>query len=281
MTPGLTTDEYCGRRLRLMQSLAQQPHAEHARHHVLVVPAARLSYLSEDIPHPFRQNTDLLYLSGCLEPDAVLVLHSVDSRAPPHHTSALFLQRNTAYRQLWEGGGTGPEAAPRLLGVDRAHGLAELPRYLECLAAELAGATAVWYDLGRDPHSPLSSTVHDLVSSLRGAVLESPRRAIQQLRLVKSPAEQRLMRRSARCAAAAICDAMAASRPGVSEHELQARVDFGARLRGAERLAYPPVVAGGARTNVIHYTHNNQTVRDGELLLMDAGGPPLGRPVNG
>ena len=254
-----------------MEVLTQQQAAP--QQHVVIVPAARVSHLSEDIPHPFRQATDLLYLSGCQEPEAVLVLHSRPGRPPPEHTAALFVQRNTAHRQLWEGGCTGPAAAPALLGVDRAAGTAELGRYLECLAADWAGAgAAVWFDFSAvDVHGPLSGTVRDLVTSLRGAALESPRRAIQSLRLIKSAAEQRLMRRAARCAAAAIADAMAACRPGVSEHELYARVEFGARMRGAERLAYPPVVAGGERTNVIHYTNNNRTVEDGQLVLMDAG----------
>ncbi|XP_037087022.1 xaa-Pro aminopeptidase 3-like isoform X2 [Pollicipes pollicipes] len=272
VTPGLSSDEYCSRRHRLMELLTQQMAAAQPRHHVVIVPAARMAYLSEDIPHPFRQNTDLLYLSGCQEPDTVLVLHSVPGRPAPAHTSALFVQRNTAHRQLWEGGCTGPAAAPQLLGVDEARAAAELQRYLECLAADFAGArAAVWYDFQADLQAPLNATVRDFVGALSGAGLESPRRAVQSLRLLKSPAEQRLMRRAARCAAAAIRDAMAASRPGVGEHELYARVDFGARMRGAERLAYPPVVAGGERTNVIHYTHNNRTVEDGQLVLMDAG----------
>ncbi|XP_043204679.1 xaa-Pro aminopeptidase 3-like [Amphibalanus amphitrite] len=275
VTPGLTADEFADRRRRLMELLARQaPQQQPPQHQVVIVPAARVSHLSEDIPHPFRQATDLLYLSGCQEPEAVLVLHSEPGRPPPEHTATLFVQRNTAHRQLWEGGCTGPAAAPAMLGVDRAAGTAELGRYLECLAADWAGTgtAAVWFDFSAvDVHGPLSGTVRDLVTSLRGAALESPRRAIQSLRLVKSTAEQRLMRKAARCASAAIRDAMAASRPGVSEHELYARVEFGARMRGAERLAYPPVVAGGDRTNVIHYTNNNRTVDDGQLVLMDAG----------
>lgn len=61
------------------------------------------------------------------------------------------------------------------------------------------------------------------------------------------------------------------SKPLDNESELFARVDYECRINGAEYLAYPPVVAGGNRTNIIHYINNDQIVNDGDMVLMDAG----------
>lgn len=60
-------------------------------------------------------------------------------------------------------------------------------------------------------------------------------------------------------------------RPGISEHELQAFLEFSCKKRGATRMAYVPVVAGGARSLIIHYVSNNSIINDGDLILVDAG----------
>lgn len=57
----------------------------------------------------------------------------------------------------------------------------------------------------------------------------------------------------------------------IDEHEIYATIDYECRIRGANYLAYPPVIAGGSRANIIHYINNNQIVRENETVLMDAG----------
>ncbi|KAJ8876935.1 hypothetical protein PR048_021385 [Dryococelus australis] len=100
---------------------------------------------------------------------------------------------------------------------------------------------------------------------------ESPKPFIHQLRLYKSSSEVSLMKASCKVASDAIATTMKSSFPGITEHQLFARVDYECRVRGAEYLAYPPVVAGGDRANIIHYISNNQMVQPGEMVLMDAG----------
>ena len=79
------------------------------------------------------------------------------------------------------------------------------------------------------------------------------------------------MQASCRIASDAIAATIASSHSGITEHQLYARVDYECRMRGAEYLAYPPVVAGGDRANIIHYINNNQVINEGEMVLMDAG----------
>lgn len=92
-----------------------------------------------------------------------------------------------------------------------------------------------------------------------------------KLRLYKSPAEQRLMRQSCQIASKAFIKAMASIKPGSTEHELYARLDYECRMGGAEYLAYPPVVAAGNNANTLHYIDNKQQIKDGDLILVDAG----------
>jgi len=92
-----------------------------------------------------------------------------------------------------------------------------------------------------------------------------------KLRLYKSLAEQSLMRQSCQIASKAFIKAMMSTKPGSTEHELYARLDYECRMGGAEYLAYPPVVATGNNANTLHYIDNKQKIKDGDLILVDAG----------
>lgn len=89
--------------------------------------------------------------------------------------------------------------------------------------------------------------------------------------MYKSSAEQRLMRESCKIASKAFIKAIASTKPGSTEHELYARLDYECRMNGAEYLAYPPVVAAGNNANTLHYIDNKQKIREGDLILVDAG----------
>lgn len=102
-------------------------------------------------------------------------------------------------------------------------------------------------------------------------VAESPTAFVQRQRLVKSPAEIELMRRSCSIASTAINRTVRETHVGDTEHEIFARVDFYTRMDGASFMAYPPVVAAGRNATTIHYINNNQRIADGEMVLMDAG----------
>ena len=98
--------EFADRRRNLMQLLFADSTStyEHNKHHIVIIPAATKTYMTEKIPYFFRQNTDFLYLSGCLEPDTALVL---TGSCEDDFTSALFLRRQDAHSALWDGPRTG------------------------------------------------------------------------------------------------------------------------------------------------------------------------------
>jgi Xaa-Pro aminopeptidase len=116
-----------------------------------------------------------------------------------------------------------------------------------------------------------------------------PAGIIHELRLIKSQEEIRIMQQSADIAAAAHVEAMKAVRPGMMEYELEALIEFTFRRSGASAPAYSSIVGGGANATVLHYVNNDDTLRDGDLVLVDAGAEYKGYasditrtfPVNG
>jgi Xaa-Pro aminopeptidase len=101
--------------------------------------------------------------------------------------------------------------------------------------------------------------------------VQDVRALVDDMRVVKDPHEQSIMRRAARIAAAAHRRAMQSVRPGRNEYEIEAELLYEFRRNGAQFPAYSPIVAGGANACVLHYVFNDAPLRDGDLLLIDAG----------
>ena len=252
VTPGITQTEYRDRRTKLMEKIAestlyQPPHLSSC-HHIVIIPSATRLYMAHDVPYPFRQDTDFMYLSGFLEPDSVLVLES-SSSALPDHRSMLFVPKKDARKELWEGPRSGTEGSVMLTGVDRAYNSEELQQYLTSFQQRYPSAT-LWYNYRKPTHPTFHSKLftHFLQEGVFKS-LESPKTILQQLRLIKSPAEMELMQKSNKIASEAFKETMKFSHAGVNEADLYAKVDFECRIKGAEMLAYPPVVAGNSSSS--------------------------------
>ncbi|CAH3025515.1 unnamed protein product [Porites evermanni] len=272
ITPGISKKEYRDRRHRLLSLLAKTHFGETHDKHVVIIPSNPRLYMTTDVPYPFQQNTDFLYLTGFQEPDAVLVLQSVDGLPFPAHKSTLFIQPPDPKRELWEGKRPGTRDAILFFGFDESYSVRNLP---SVLTDRFAGKDfCVWYDHLRPPHP----TIHDEISKV---LFNSEKFTYKNLlilghnthmlRLIKSEAEIKLLRQSASLTAKAFKKVMKSTRPGLEESHLHNIVEYECRMAGAERLAYPPVVASGPMANTLHYINNTQVLRAGELVLMDAG----------
>lgn len=267
---GVTKAELQSRRSRLVHSVqAFKKNLDLSlTRHTIVIPSACKKYMSDKIPYPFRQNSDFYYLSGCLEPDSVLVLHIGDSDDTAK--SVLFMRPKDKHSELWDGVRTGPGAAPLFFGCEEAYSVDELGNYLTNYLSRQPNST-LWYDRA---HADLPKVAQAVATNLQFAVNnkspESPTPFVHKLRVIKSPAEMNLMRRTCAIASDAVNWTVQCSAGGDSEQVMYANVDYRCRIKNA-RLAYPPVVAGGANATTIHYIDNNQVVADGEMVLMDAG----------
>lgn len=257
---GITLDEIITRRLRLIDTIKSYSSVNHQniKNHCVLIPSATKKYMSGMIPYVFRQNSDFLYLTGCLEHDSVLVLEINETSAK----SLLFLRTKDKNAELWDGPRTGPDGAPELFSVDDAYSIKDLEDFIQ----KQPSSTLFWYD---DKNSDQKNLL-TAVKSTKCAV-DTPTKLIHTLRYIKSDAEIELMKKTCEIASEAINHTIRVSKPGTSEHQIFAEVDYECRSRGASWLGYPPVVAAGVNATTIHYINNTQIVKPNELVLMDAG----------
>lgn len=237
---------------------------------IVIVPSAHELIRSRDTHYPFRQDSDLNYLSGFPEPESVLVL--VPGRA--HGEVLLFCRERDREREAWDGPRYGPEDAVEAFGLDDAYPIADLDDILPGL---LEGRSRVYYHFGRDAEFDLK--LIGWLNRVRAMVRQGAQppheflelgHLLDELRLFKDRDELRFMQRAADISVLAHEAAMRAARPGLHEYELQAQIECVFRSHEAE-AAYGSIVGAGANACVLHYRANNAPIRDGDLVLIDAG----------
>lgn len=263
--PGLDADAqalFASRRARLLSALGD--------HTVAVVPGARLTARNSDVEHDFRQESTFFYLTGFEEPDSVLVL-----RAGSDTPATLFVRPRDKTAETWTGRRAGVEGAVARFGVDAAHPVADLGKELERL---FEGARRVAFTLGSDAevqrHVIAAAQRHRTKARLavRGPdAIVDLRCFVDDLRLVKTPAEVRALRRAGRVTAEGHHEAMRLSAPGVGEYELQAALEYTFKAAGAARVGYSSIVASADNATILHYNTNRMAIPQGSLVLIDAG----------
>ncbi|MEA3278916.1 MAG: Xaa-Pro aminopeptidase [Pseudomonadota bacterium] len=238
---------------------------------VALLPAAAEAVRNRDVHYPYRQDSDFWYLSGFPEPDALLVL------APGRKDGEfiLFCRPRDEQRELWEGRRAGVEGARDQYGADEAYPIDQVDELLPGLFED---RERVYYPAGAD--SELDRRVMRWVNAVRRKVRSGVRAPVEfvtldqplhQQRLVKSKTEIKTMRRAARISAAAHRRVMRMCRPGLWEYQLEAEFVHACAARGGRFQAYPPIVGSGANACVLHYVDNRHQLRDGDLVLVDAG----------
>ena len=238
---------------------------------VALIPAANELLRNGDASHRFRQDSDFYYLTGFNEPDALLCVSAGEEAF-----SVLFNRPNHAEEEQWSGRRLGQDDACRVLGVNAAYPLSSLPIKLPEL---LTNQQAIYYPLGRYP------TWQKHVFDAWQTVKKGARRGmlapqafydvaplLGDMRLFKSPAEINNMRRAASFSVLAHQRAMRACQTARYEFQLEAELLYELIRQGCQNVAYTSIVAGGPQACVLHYTDNNQPLRAGDLVLIDAGG---------
>lgn len=221
---------------------------------------------NSDVDYLFRPNSDFVYLTGFLEPQAVLAL------APGHptHEETLFVRPRDAREEQWTGRRLGAERVQQALGIDGAFTIDELTQVLPNL---LDGRAAL--HVADDQETAAQLEV--LLGAAKTAGLTPPEErttlddTLHELRLFKSVAEIETMQHAANISAAAHARAMRFCEPGINELALESELQHEFALQGARFTAYPSIVASGANACIMHYVENDATIHDGELVLIDAG----------
>lgn len=237
---------------------------------VAIIPAAREATRSNDTQYRYRQDSDFFYLTGFEEPESIAVI------APSKEKKyTLFVRPRDPEQEVWIGKRAGVEGAVSEFGADEAFPIAE---FGDKLLGILDGAEILYYRLG--VHEDLDKTIISKIAGVRTLnrkpirvpqTIIDPATIIHEMRVIKSAQELELMQRAADIAAEAHVEAMKTVRPGMKEYEIEALIEQIFRRHGAAGPSYTSIIGGGANATVLHYISNNDELRDGELLLVDAG----------
>jgi Xaa-Pro aminopeptidase len=259
--PNFDLNVYSDRRARFVDGLEGA---------AAIFAAAPVRTRSGDVVYPYRASNDLLYLSGFDEPGSLLLLRPGDDPAV-----VLFVRPSDPKKEQWEGKRAGVVGAVDHYGVDAAFSIKELKKRLPKL---LRNKRDLYYAIG--DNRDLDRSVLSAISTLRstkGKPNQAPRRIvdprdrIHALRRVKGAEELALMRKAADITAEAHADIMKRLKPGQMEYEVESILNHAFRMGGAVGSGYPTIVGGGANATVLHYIENREPLREGTLVLIDAG----------
>lgn len=259
----LDPKEYAKRRRQLLDLM--RPNS------IAIIPSAPTTIRNRDVEHPFRQDSDFYYLSGFAEEFSVIVL--VSGREQGEYV--LFCQEKIKDQEIWTGRRVGPEAAISTLGCDDAFPITDIDDILPGL---IEGKDCVYTNLGVSPEfdTKLMSWINDIKAQVRNGATP-PREfsaldyLLHEIRLVKSPAEIKVMQRAAEISADAHTRVMQMVKPGMYEYQLEAELMRTFMAAGSRWPAYPSIVGTGENGCILHYTQNTSEIKDGDLILIDAG----------
>ena len=251
---------YASRRQRLMGELGDG---------IAILPTAPELVRNGDAHYAYRFDSSFYYLTGFAEPEAVLVLDATAGK------SVLFCRDKDIEREIWNGYRFGPEGAKETFGFDEAYSISEFDERLPDL---LADRHTLHMGFGRD--AAFDARVNVALNALRArfrtgvtapTVLRDVQAVVHNMRLFKDDSEIALMREAGRISAEAHVAAMRAARPGCFEYQLEAEILRTFCTNGARTPSYESIVAGGGNACVLHYVSNQDVLKDGDLVLIDAG----------
>ena len=256
-------EEFRARQARLFSQLRPKD--------LLIITAPHESTRSNDVHYPYRTSSEMMYLCGWQDPEAVFCAFNEEGE----WKSLLFVQPKDLLKEIWEGRRPGVEGAVKDWPVDIAYAHDELE---EKLSELLVQCSRVFVKQGVDENVD-SIVEHEMKRNSRarqkfgtGPVsIVDPSPQINELRLRKSDSEIAIMRHSAKIASQAHIQAMANTKPGVGEWQLEGIIEGVFKYCRTSGIAYPCIIGSGDNATVLHYTVNDDTCEDGEVLLIDAG----------
>jgi len=257
----MNTAPYIRRRAQLAQLIGKG---------VAIVPTAPERARNRDAHYPYRYDSYFYHLTGFIEPSAAVVVVAGEKTR-----NLLFCREKNEEREIWDGFRHGPAAARNAFAFDETYTIDQLDKMMPDL---LADQPVLYAHLGAD--SAWDARVLGWVNEVRARSrtgVAAPRdiadvhTLLDDMRLIKDADELTTMRRAAAISTGAHVRAMRTARAGVTEYQIEAELLHEFRRLGAQSPAYTSIVASGANACVLHYVSNDATLKDGDLLLIDAG----------
>ncbi|KAL4804374.1 peptidase M24, structural domain-containing protein [Aspergillus unguis] len=266
LTPGISALEYAQRRSRLANKLP--------KHAVAVLAAAEVTYKASGIFNEYRQDSNFFYLTGFNEPNALAII--VNDGSGDNHIFHLYNREKDAKAELWDGARSGTQAAMDVFNADET---GDIERIGEILPKVLADATEIYTDI--PTFNPGRSSLHRYLYGPIGASeklkkLVDPnnvkplRPILNEMRAFKSEEEVLQLRRVGQASGRAFTESMRHKFTG--EKILTSFLECNFKINGCDTSAFIPVVAGGSNALSIHYTRNDDVLKEGDMVLVDGGG---------
>ncbi|KAL6570197.1 aminopeptidase [Orobanche minor] len=251
ITPGISSDEYIWRRKKLLELLPENA--------VAIIASAPVKMMTAVVPYTFRQDADYLYITGCQQPGGIAVLS---------HDCGLcmFMPEACPADLIWEGATAGVIAALHTFKADEAYPITALNKIL----SSMIGSSSQVFHIVNKANSAYTNLEEFQKAAYNGKVKDFSVYS-HEARWIKSEAEINLLRASASVACQALVQTMLHSKSFPSEGMLSAKFEYECKMRGAQRMAFNPVVGGGRNGSIIHYARNDQIIQDGDMVLMDVG----------
>ncbi len=259
--PNLDLNIFKERRRRLAEkapgsALILSSHPEHIR--------------NNDVHHPYRQDTNFYYLTGFEEPESVFIFRPGQSPE-----TVMFVREKNMERETWDGFRYGVDATAKLFAIDKTYPIADF----ELLAPDLLSSVdRVYTNRFMDPH--FDKQMESILKATKAKSRRSGKGLLPvfdicsllgELRVFKSAVEAAQLRKACEITAEAHIEVMKQTRPGLNEKYLHGVFIKEIYARGAAREGYGGIFAGGFNATTLHYVFNDQTLRDGDLFLVDAG----------
>ena len=263
MPKPISIKEYEQRQTRLYDTLNESD--------LLILCASPVTIHSNDVHHPYRTQSNLLYLTGWMEPDAVFCAKHNGKNWESH----LFVQPKDTLKEIWEGRRPGIEGAVADWPIDNAHSIEDLEAILSNM---MASSSRLMHRMG--VNSDVDSLVVEAIKKRDRArqrlgsgpiSVEDPSNRIAEMRLIKSDSEISQMRFASDVSSLAHVAAMRHGGKGATENQLQSMIEGFFRYAGTSGWSYPSIVGSGENATILHYKQNEDDCKDGEVVLIDAG----------
>ncbi|KAI1002548.1 Intermediate cleaving peptidase 55 [Podosphaera aphanis] len=258
ITPGISALEYSNRRSKLAESMSENS--------IAIVASSTIKYRSGVVFYEFHQDSNFLYLTGFNEPESLAVIQKIGASA--EYIFHLFVRPKDAVAEQWNGARSGKQAAIDIFNADKSGDIDDISLLLPPLVSQ---ANEVYTDVMKSTTSGFpTGPLNHLEKMIRSHKVKPLAETMKELRIIKSNAEIRNMRIAGQASGRAFTSAM--RRNWTKEKDLGAFLDFEFKINGCDTTAYFPVVAGGRNALSIHYVRNDALLRDGQTVLVDAGG---------
>ena len=260
------TDTYITRRKRLLENKQENT--------AVIIFSGAAPMKSQDEAYPFSVDRNFFYLTGIERENMILLMRK---NYLGEYSETLFIEPYDEVLAKWVGGRMRAAEATAVSGVEAVADVEEFPDRLNSMVeySRGLGKQTFCLDLWRYHKDQADTPAHTLAKTLQSkypaVAIEDINGDMAAMRTVKDEKEIAFMRQAQKHTRIAIEEMMRYAAPGMNERELEGAFDFALMKQGVRDHAFHSIFAGGKRATTLHYGENNQTVNDGEMVLIDLG----------